>query len=80
MARSDRRHYWVGLRASDVVAIVFVIGLLSVTLGALLATPDARLLDHAERWLHVTIQRFAPGASVSHAEATASTRADAGNR
>lgn len=60
MARIEQRGREAGLRAVDVSTIALIIGLLGISLAALLTTPDSRIVDRAERWLRGVVEQVTP--------------------
>ena len=75
--RGGTRRGAAGLGALDAIAIVFVILILSCSLGALLAGRDARFANQTRQWLRVAIDHLSPSVLLPNqaaAEGEPSTR------
>lgn len=69
-----------GLGAFDLVAIIAVIAILGVSLGALLASRDAELANQARRWVRAIVSQVSPFDPLSRAEAASAPHVVVVNR
>ena len=58
--RGGIRRGAIGLGAVDAIAIVFVILILSCSLGALLAGRDMRFANQTRQWLRTAVEHLSP--------------------
>jgi hypothetical protein len=69
-ARGGAARRRAGLGAFDLVAIIAVIAILGVSLGALLASRNSQLSNEAKQWVRFIVSKVSPFDPLSRAEAS----------